>query len=462
MTARGSARVYSFGIGENVSDALLHALAEKSGGAVEMIHPGERIDEKVVGQFARATAPRVTDVTIKTRGIELGELAPAEARALVDGEPYCLFATYEAAGHGAIELRGKRDGEAFYLEIPVELEAASERPVVEKLWAQARIRDLERSTLDGRRASAMKDRIVKLATTYGVSSKYTSFVVVEKRTGDRRANAQPETRVVPVNAPAGWQGTAQPDARQRSYSTRSGSLTPMAATALRAPMASMGAPMPGMGAPRPMPSAPMVGTGAPPPPPAASYAPRSASPMSFGDEDVARSPKKSAPMPPPAARRIAPSPAAFDDEDEGIATMVSTFGAKGGEPDGAASGAAGTGDPALDILARQAASGLWEKPGSDATLVTIDALLGLLRLGLSTTHGVYGAQMKKAIDALLERLAATTVPPRTRELALGLAWLLTSGRRTRTAIEDAAKGSALAASLGDASAVRAHVEQLAV
>ncbi|MBX3264973.1 MAG: VWA domain-containing protein, partial [Labilithrix sp.] len=204
LAAHGSSRVYSFGIGTNVSDALLTALADKTGGAVERIHPGERVDDKVVAQFARATAPRVTELRIATRGIELGEIAPAEPKALVDGEPFCLFATYEAAGRGAIELRGKLDGEAFLLEVPVDLEEASDRPVVAKLWAQARIRDLERAAVTGRRADAMRDRIVKLATTYGVSSKYTSFVVVEKRAGDRRANAQPETRVVPVNAPAGW------------------------------------------------------------------------------------------------------------------------------------------------------------------------------------------------------------------------------------------------------------------
>src|SRR5437867_3916342 len=35
-------------------------------------------------------------------------------------------------------------------------------------------------------------------------SQYTSFLVVEHRTGARRASGQPETRVIPVNLPAGW------------------------------------------------------------------------------------------------------------------------------------------------------------------------------------------------------------------------------------------------------------------
>ena len=63
----------------------------------------------------------------------------------------------------------------------------------------------------GRRAQALKERIVQLALAHGIVTPYTSFVVVEERTGERRASGQPETRVVPVNAPAGWAmfGTAK-------------------------------------------------------------------------------------------------------------------------------------------------------------------------------------------------------------------------------------------------------------
>lgn len=431
MAARKTARVYSFGIGTNVSDALLRALADKTGGAVEMIHPGERVDEKVVAQFARATAPRVTELSIKTRGISLGEIAPAEPAALVDSEPFCLFATYDEPGRGAIEIRGKLDGEAFYLEVPVDLADASDRPVVEKLWARARIRDLERAIVTGRRADAMKDRIVKLATTYRLSSKYTSFVVIEKRTGDRRAHSQPETRVVAVNAPAGWdmfQG-APPAARAR----RMYAMAPMPASPMSAaPMPARAAAIGGMAPPAPSYARGGGGatTGAPPPP--------------MGS-----------------AKREAPDADALAEASYEGSITFAAYDASDGEE----SMKKGSGDPALELLSRQAASGLWEEPGRDPAAVTVDALLALLRLGLSTSHPVHGAQLKKAVDALLARLGAATVEPHVRELALGVAWLLASGRRTRSAIEDAARGggsdlAVLAATLGNEPAVRARVDLL--
>jgi Ca-activated chloride channel homolog len=444
MDARKSARVISFGIGTNVSDALLAALAEKTGGTVEMIHPGERLDEKVIAQFARATAPRVTDVTIKTRGIELGEIAPSEARPLIDGEPYCVFATYEEPGRGAVEIRGKLDGEPFYLDVAVDLADAGGRPVVAKLWAQARIRDLERAGVVGRRADAMKDRIIKLAMEHGVSSKFTSFVVVEKRTGDRRVNEQAQTRVVPVAPPAGW------SLFQASRQTRAGGRRMMSSGIAPMPARAMSMPA----APAPAAAAPSfdraraiggVGTGgfgastAAPPPPAAFDDIRD-------DADYASAPAR------PRA--------------QGHATRVEKKGAMKEYDTTPARGQTLETDPVLAILGRQTASGLWEEPGRDAVVVTVDALLALLRLGLTTSHAVYGAQLKKAVDALLERLGESTTPA--LELALGVAWLVASGRRTRQTIEVTARarGSAelvaLIATLrsGDEPAVRAHVDRL--
>lgn len=422
MAARGVARVYSFGIGSNVSDLLLHDLAERTGGAVELIHPGERIDEKVTSQFARATAERITDVTIKTRGIELAEIAPAEGRVLVDGEPTAIFARYDESGRGALEIRGKKNGENFYLEVAIDLEEASERPALEKLWAQARIRDLERAlvptgpatAIGGRRAESMKERIVALAQRYGVGSRHTSFVVVEKRTGERRMHAQPEARAVPVMLPAGW----AVDRNLQSFTqTRAGSV---AACRRMSPPSAPAMSLRAMTMPR----------GAMVAPPARSYGGGMPAGM-----PAAASPR-SAPPPLPA-----PSP--------------SMDGMVGPPP------SSRQGDPALAILARQGASGLWEEPRRDPVERTVEAMLALVRLGLSSRHMIHGAQIKKAIDALLVRLAANRATDvKLRELALGVAWLLASGPRTRSEIELAAKGSALAVTFGDEPAVRAYVERL--
>lgn len=434
LARRGAARIYSFGIGTNVSDALLVGLAEKTGGAVALIHPGERVDDKVVAQFARATAPRVTDLKITFRGVEVGEIAPAEPTALVDGEPLTVLGTYEAAGVGAVEIRGTYEGQKFYLEVPLVLPERQERPTLTKLWAQARIRDLERAALTGRRADANKARIVKLAVDHGVSSKYTSFVVVEKRTGDRRVNEQAETRVVPVSAPADW-------AMFKSKRSRSFGMA-MSAGAPPPPPRAMAMAMPM--SPAPMParaSAPFAG--APPSP----------------QRRLARSIDRSKGGP-----GGAPPMDSEADEIAGVleeeAAYEGSAWASGAEAE-SVSKPRSSSDPVTATLERQSASGLWEEQGRDSIEVTVEALLVLVRLGVSTSHPVHGAQTKKAVDALLAALeAAPRLDPKLAEIALAALWLVSTGRRTRVAIKNAANGrpglERLGAMLGRDAEVRAY------
>ncbi|HYG62424.1 MAG TPA: VIT domain-containing protein, partial [Thermoanaerobaculia bacterium] len=180
LATRRSGRVYSFGIGTNVSDSLLGDLARKTGGAVELIHPGERIDDKVVAQFARAIAPRISDIKVAFKGVEVEDLAPEEPPALIDGEPWVMLGRIENGERGRAIVTGNLDGRPFRLEVPIDLAGAGERPAVAKLWAQERVRALTDAmhSVDGRRAGRLKERIVALALEHGLSTPYTAFLVI--------------------------------------------------------------------------------------------------------------------------------------------------------------------------------------------------------------------------------------------------------------------------------------------
>ena len=416
LAARGSARLYSFGIGTNVSDILLRDLARQTGGAVEFIHPGERIDDKVVAQFARAVAPRVDDIKVSFEGVEIAELAPEEPPALVDGEPWVMLGKIEGGERGLAIVTGSRDGKPFRLEVPVDLAAAGERPVVAKLWARERVRVLTDAmrAVSGQRADRLKERIVALALEHGLSTPYTSFLVIETRTGDRKATGVPETRVVPVHLPAGWTmfdnvgighfvAGAVP---LGSPGVRSSQSLPTSATFLQSS---------GM-APR--------------------GRSRSASAFFGMGRDLEDGHAE-------AAARAPAYPMSFESA----------------RPEPA--------DPLRELLQRQLASGLWDDPAAPGdpfaqARATTEALRELLRAGVDTAHGLYGAQVKKAVAALA-RLARTLVA-RDRDLAeraLGVAWLAASGRRTRREVEDAVSHepafAGLRAQLGDEQALRTRL-----
>jgi Ca-activated chloride channel family protein len=439
-------RIYGFGIGTNVSDLLLRDLSRRTKGASELIHPGERIDEKVTAQFARATATRIEDVTVRFVGIDASELSPAELPALVDGEPWVVYGRYEAEGLGRVEIRGTLRGERFFLEVPVELPAEAEHAVLPKLWAAARIRDLEDTerSLDGRRAEAQKKRIVALATTHGVSSKYTSFVVVEKRTGDRRANVPAEARPVPVNAPAGWRSARpRPSMPMRAFSAApvfpGGAPLPRAATA--------GAPPP---SPSPSPS-PYAG-----PPPSPAYA-RSAPPKpgsSLGAKMKG------------AIGRLFGSDDAAEGQTFELAESAASSPASHAESE-VASGA-------QELLERQLASGLWAGDRDDdesRLFATARALAACAAEAIDTSHAVYGAQLKKAVAAvcaLAATLSTKAEASRAVVAALAAAFLVASGPRARRQVLDTAKASTspdvkgLASELVDAESARKKLEAMRI
>ncbi|WNG23546.1 VWA domain-containing protein [Cystobacter fuscus] len=454
LAARRTARVYSFGIGTNVSDALLKDLARQTGGAVEFIHPGERIDDKVVAQFSRALAPRVTDVQVRFEGVEATELAPAEPPPLVDGTPWSLFGRYTTPGTGTVVLKGRAGAETFSLAIPVNFPAASERPAVEKLWAAERIRGWQAAALVGRRAETLKERILQLALAHGLVTPYTSFVVVEERTGERRASAQPETRVIPVHAPAGWAmfGTEGDTAKKElSKPAPRRALTasaPLSVDRMRA------APAPG--------APPPLRPGAPPP-----AAPLASRPLLKGS---AKKSQRDAVYGPPGEEEVTGSSLAR--VEEAAASLQEALSAPAAMPDmalddeGAADGATSR-EARVDLLGQQLASGLWAGtgPGSEPVRqarATALALLELLRQGITSGHALHGGQVKKAVEALLALMPSLGQAPEVAELALGVAWLVSAGPRTRGRISQAARPLAgLSARLEDEGKLRQHVDTLA-
>ncbi len=409
LAARGKARIYSFGIGTAVSDVLLRDLARRTGGAVEFIHPGERIDEKVVAQFARAIAPRVSDVSLAWKGLEVAELAPAELPALVDGEPWAVFGRLASPGRGTVEVRGRLAGEPFFLELPVEAKRGAAHAVLPRFWAAERIRDLEAADLEGRRAERMKERIVELATRWRIATRFTSFVVIETRHGDRRANAQPETRVVPVNHPAGWDLFEA--LKDQTGGAFTGAIACSFAPSACAPIAAAGG---------------VLGAAA---------------------ELLGKMKKKAAPprSAPAGAAPPADGPALFNIPARPLSR----------------SGGVTPHDPVVAILGRQEASGLWGLVEDDSmVLATARSLLALLDAGVASSHRLHGGQVKKAVDALLPLVEGIRgAHPSLADFALAVAWLVSTGARTRKRIEALAPGASFASETEVRSRADAHARK---
>jgi Ca-activated chloride channel family protein len=451
LRARKSTRILSFGIGTNVSDELLRDLGRRTDGGVEFIHPGERIEEKVTAQFATATAPRVTNLELKWSGVEPMEVSPSAPPPLVDGIPWTIFGRYAAESSGHVEIFGRRGEQPFQLTVPVTFPARESHPALRPLWASERIAEWQYAALQGRRAEALKEHIIKTAIEYGVSSQHTSFVVVEKRSGDRLAHGQPEARFVPVARPAGWDmfGGAS-GSRPRGAA---GAVMARAAGAAGSPPLAAPAPMAAM-SPMPAPSASRV------------FSPRENTASAGGAPAggfISSILKKI--LPPPQQGPSAPvrddfSASASDDSDGALAEEVQE------------SVETALPDDLMTLFAQQLLVGLWEEPGANrggqsAEVIeerqvrrTVAVLQRLVHEGIDTSHAVFGVQVRKAIEALLQAipgLASRGLVSLVEE-ALGVAWLVASGPRTRSSVLAVAQGfPAMKGRLADEPALRASV-----
>jgi Ca-activated chloride channel homolog len=200
-------RIFSFGIGAGASEHLVRGTARASRGAAEMIHPGERIEPKVLRMFARVRMPVLDDARIDWKGLVV-EQAPRDLPPVFAGEALTVLARIESGSASDISLLA--GNERFTL--PINLEAAQVSTTVPLLWAREAIRELDDTSTY--RGSAQKrggeerrtQRLVELGTKYGLLNQATSFVAVEERSRSERADAPAELRRIPVALTAGWGG----------------------------------------------------------------------------------------------------------------------------------------------------------------------------------------------------------------------------------------------------------------
>jgi len=210
---RGHLRIFSFGIGMGSSEFLVRGLARASGGAAEFVHPGERIEEKVLRQFGRIDAPLLSEVRIDW-GADGMEQAPVDLPPLFPGDSLLLPARAPEGvelpeGHTVRLTALSSQGEVHFA-------APVHRPplggAIPLFWARARIRDLEAGfglppgSRQARGRGAETPKLVALSKQYGLICSETSFVAVQERTDDTKAKGPAKLHKIPLAVPAGWHG----------------------------------------------------------------------------------------------------------------------------------------------------------------------------------------------------------------------------------------------------------------
>lgn len=173
------ARLFVFGVGNEVNTHLLDRLAGDNGGASTYVTPGEDIGVAVSSFYTKVSNPVLTKLQLEVEGGRLRDAYPRELPNLFRGAQIVQLGRLEVNGEGVVvELTGDilGDRQVFAREISIGDGGPEFLP---RLWATRKVGFLlDQIRLHGEEQELV-DEIVALSRRHGIITPYTSFLIVE-------------------------------------------------------------------------------------------------------------------------------------------------------------------------------------------------------------------------------------------------------------------------------------------
>lgn len=180
QAAPANARLFPFGVGDDVDTFLLDLLAREQRGASAYVRPGERVDEAVSGFYAKVSTPVLADISLDVDGVTIDEIYPYPLPDLFAGTQLIVTGRYRNGGPAEITLQGSiNDRSQTFSYDDLTFARDGGQDFIPRLWATRKIGYLlNQIRLHGESNEAI-DQIVNLSIRYGIITPYTSFLVEE-------------------------------------------------------------------------------------------------------------------------------------------------------------------------------------------------------------------------------------------------------------------------------------------
>jgi len=178
--APASARLFAFGVGNDVDTVLLDGLAQNHRGTTTYVRPGEALDEVISAFYAKMSTPVLAELQLEVNGVQVDQIYPATLPDLFAGTQLVLAGRYREGGPATVTLRGDVNGQPqqfTYEDIRFEESGGAE--FIPRLWATRAIGHLlQQIHLHGENEEWVQS-IVSLSIRYGIITPYTSYLIEE-------------------------------------------------------------------------------------------------------------------------------------------------------------------------------------------------------------------------------------------------------------------------------------------
>ena len=195
---RGSANIFSFGIGSSVNRYLIDGVAKAGLGEPFVVTDQSQAATTAQKFREYIQSPILTNVQIRSHGFETYDVQPGQFPDLLAKRPVILFGKWKGDPTGTFELSGKT-GQGDYTD---SFDISGVQPdesnrALRYLWARSNIAEL--SDYGSENVSDEKARaITDLGLKYNLLTKYTSFIAVREKIVNPDGSAKDITQPLPM------------------------------------------------------------------------------------------------------------------------------------------------------------------------------------------------------------------------------------------------------------------------
>jgi Ca-activated chloride channel family protein len=229
-----NARVFAFGVGDDVNARLLDRIVSGNGGRSEYVSLDDNLEAKVASYYSSINSPVLNNIRIDFGNTDLNRTYPQVMPDLFEGGQLVWVGRYRQSGRVSVKITGKVGDQSKTYNFTTSLADDNDGNAfsyVEKLWATRRIGFIiDQLDLNGRNQELINE-LVALSTKHGILTPYTSFLADEttdlRDVSANRVRAEEETKDL-AQTSGGYANAQRAAKQQYMNATTASAPAPMA------------------------------------------------------------------------------------------------------------------------------------------------------------------------------------------------------------------------------------------